>query len=56
MAFEQLVAEAALKKEKKTDKKKEKTPEHKHGHVATTPGAASEAANVAGDVPNVPKV
>jgi hypothetical protein len=55
MAFEQLVAEAAAKKEKKGDKKKEKTHDHKHGHVATAAGTDSEAAKVAGDVPNVPK-
>ncbi|EHK96811.1 Chaperone J-domain-containing protein [Glarea lozoyensis ATCC 20868] len=48
MAFEQLVAEAAAKKEKKSDKKK---PDDKHKH---THGHA-EAATVAGDVPNVPK-
>ena len=46
MAFEQLVAEAAIKKEKKSDKKKS---DHKHPHPHP------EAASVAGDVPNVPK-
>lgn len=48
MAFEQLVAEAAAKKEKKTDKKAAKD-KHPHSH-------GSEASAVAGDVPNVPKV
>lgn len=42
MAFEQLVAEAAAKKEKGKDKK---------GKTAKTDPATS----VAGDVPNVPK-
>lgn len=48
MAFEQLVAEAAAKKEKKSDKKK-------HADSKDPKSAHSEAAATAGDVPNVPK-
>jgi hypothetical protein len=50
MAFEQLVAEAAVKKEKeskKKDKKKEHEQHHHHHHTA--------AEGVAADAPNVPK-
>lgn len=45
MAFEQLVAEAAAKKEKDT-KKKSKDKKDKHEHPAH---------DVAADAPNVPK-
>ena len=47
MAFEQLVAEAAVKKEKKKAGK-EKKAEHAHDHNAA-------AADVASDAPNVPR-
>lgn len=46
MAFEQLVAEAAAKKEHKK-KTKDKKPDAKDAHTA--------AENVAADAPNVPK-
>lgn len=47
MAFEQLVAEAALKKEQdKADKKKRGKDKDKH---------KSQAAQTAADAPNVPK-
>ncbi|KAL2061416.1 hypothetical protein VTL71DRAFT_7689 [Oculimacula yallundae] len=51
MAFEQLVAEAAVKKEKK-EKTKEKKPDAKHAPGHAHAGAAE---TVAADVPNVPK-
>lgn len=48
MAFEQLVAEAAAKKESKKSKSKDKKAEAKDGHH-------HPAADVAADAPNVPK-
>lgn len=51
MAFEQLVAEAAMKKEKEKEDKKKKGKDHKkHGSAIH-----AEAAAVASDLPNVPK-
>ena len=50
MAFEQLVAEAALKKEQdKADKKKRGKDKDKHK------GQSAQAAEAAADAPNVPK-
>jgi hypothetical protein len=51
MAFEQLVAEAALKKEKKKDK-----PKKDDIVTASASGAADRTAEeIAADAPNVPK-
>jgi len=47
MAFEQLVAEAAIKKEKKKGKDKKTTP--------TPDPIIAEQAQVAADAPNVPR-
>lgn len=49
MAFEQLVAEAAVKKEKEKKKDKPKKDDHHHHHHGAT------AEGVAADAPNVPK-
>jgi len=49
MAFEQLVAEAAIKKEKKKAGK-EKKPEHEHEH-----GHAHHTHDTKDEVPNVPR-
>jgi len=50
MAFEQLVAEAAVKKEKKEKKAKDKKHDHHHGHMHSHSKAES-----IDEVPNVPK-
>ncbi|KAJ9150352.1 DnaJ-like protein 1 [Pleurostoma richardsiae] len=58
MAFEQLVAEAAMKKEKEDKKKKkEKKDKDKDKSASPSPSAAHEqaAAAAAADAPNVPK-
>jgi len=55
MAFEQLVAEAAVKKEKKKEAKKEKKTPFGHTHAKDGTGSSSEAEKVAADAPNVPK-
>lgn len=52
MAFEQLVAEAAMKKEKES-KKKGKDKKEKDKHSADD--LAAQAAATANDAPNVPK-
>ena len=46
MAFEQLVAEAAAKKEKKKDKPKKSSHDSRHEHYSS---------DAAADVPNVPR-
>jgi hypothetical protein len=59
MAFEQLVAEAAMKKEKKEKKEKEKKSKDKDksGSGTESPGGSHHkaAAATAADAPNVPK-
>ncbi len=51
MAFEQLVAEAAMKKEKNKDKKKK----DKHERPSDVDAVAAAAAATAADAPNVPR-
>ncbi|KAH8887331.1 DnaJ-domain-containing protein [Thozetella sp. PMI_491] len=53
MAFEQLVAEAAIKKEKEKDSKKKQKKEKGDKHDASS--HAAQAAATAADAPNVPK-
>lgn len=61
MAFEQLVAEAAAKKESKKKDKKHKDKKERKSEEKSDPAAAAaaadyvEAAKVAGDAPNVPR-
>ena len=54
MAFEQLVAEANLKKEKESKKKDKEKKKHRHSSDKGSTHSAQAAATAA-DAPNVPK-